>query len=166
MFFRSILLSVLFISPLTASADDGFADLDPDIEAELQEIHNAPTHEKATNERRDASFNALDEEEEFEMDMTGIAKAAPVIDPDAELEPLVINNTTSDIDGPEEMNDIGGDLGTFEEIEEAPTPVDPGAQKIEWNLDLDEDIEIGNKTIQIKEEAKSAPVDLDFLDEE
>jgi hypothetical protein len=162
---RTILISALFALPTIAFADDSFADLDPDFDTELEDIQNSPTAKDETkNERREASFNALDEEEEFEMNLSEPAvDANNIADPDAELEPLVESDTEIIV----EDNSNIADSNVIVDIEEIiPTTVDAEAKDIEWNLDLDEDIEIGDKKISSKEVEKSEPVDLDFLDEE
>ena len=167
MLLRSILLSAFFVFPATALAEDALADLDPDFEADLEEIQNAPTAtENANADRRQASFDALDEEEEFEIDLSYTTPANPVVDPDAELEPLEVKSEgLQDTNEPIETSNNAFD-SIDDEIEEVPMPVAPEAKNIDWNLDLDEDIEIGDKEIKSKQESKSAPVDLDFLDEE
>ena len=169
MFVRSILIAALLSVNTVAFADDVLADLDPDFDTELEEIKNSPTaSDKSKNERRKASFNALDEEDEFEMNLSEPVdtNTTAITDPDAELEPLVEENLDGDVTGideasPSNENEV---LNDIEEI--VPTPVDEAAKEIEWDLDLDEDIEIGDKKITTKEKDKSEPVDLDFLEEE
>ena len=79
-------------------------------------------------------------EEEFEMDLSGVS-AAPV------------TITTSEA------------LNISTDTEMATTEAPP-VETLEWDLDLTEDIEIGDQNLKISPEPKSEPVNLDFLDED
>ena len=113
-----------------------------------------------------ADFNALDEEEDFSMDLSSVAPTQPVIDPDAELEPITEPAGTIE---PEEAIELtpktNNGFDMEEDIEIEPAAVDPAAKELDWNLDLEEDMEIGNTKISAEEEKKSEAVDLDFLEE-
>ena len=166
MFYRSILLSTVLAFSTTANADDFIADLDPDLE-ELEEISDSSTA-KSNVERRQASFDALDEEDDFEMDLTSVAPAQTIEDPDAELEAStsegdLLQDTNEPVQSLDTISDLDMDLE--EEIEVATQPVDPAAKNLDWSLDLDEDVEISVKKTTTEPEAKSAPEELDFLEE-
>ena len=95
------------------------------------------------------------------MDLSAVAPTQPAIDPDAELEPV-----TETIGSEEPDMDISANASDDFDLEDIePTAVDPAAKDIEWNLDLSEDMEIGNIKISAEEEKKSEAVNLDFLEE-
>ena len=75
--------------------------------------------------------------------------------------PVTTPVTTETVDGElgVEMNDEMG----VDTVSNAPlTPV----EDLSWDLDLNEDLEIGDGNLKIAPEPKSEPVNLDFLDEE
>ena len=132
-----------------------------DIDLDIEAFHAAPDAEETKKNIGKADFNALDEEEEFSMDLSSVAPTQPAIDPDAELEPI-----TEKVGSEEPDMDISASSTDDFELEEIePTAVDPAAKDIEWNLDLSEDMEIGNIKISAEEEKKSEAVNLDFLEE-
>ena len=166
MLYRTIVLSTLFALSTTAQADDFIADLDPDLE-ELSEISDAPVQTKSNVERRQASFDALDEEDDFEMDLSSVAPSQVIDDPDAELDLSAPEaGLLQDTDEPLQILDASSDLEMdIEEIEETPGPVDPATTELEWSLDLDEDIEIVAPKTAPKQVSERAPENLDFLEE-
>ena len=117
------------------------ADVDPNVEDDIKAFHNAP--EKVDTPSID--IDPLDEEEGFEMDLS-IPIAIPAVEnPEAELSSTPIINT--------EMPEDGEPM------------VDPAAGNIEWNLDLSEDLEVGDTVLSTEDTPKSEPVNLDYLEE-
>ena len=154
------LISVLVLGFLV---NDAIADeIDSDLDLDLEAIHAAPNADDNAKIRLTASFDALDEEEEFSMDLSGSAPAGDIVDPDSELEVLEVKTDTEP-----DMNVSSEtiDYVELEEIIEEPTPVDQGAKDLDWNLDLSEDMEIGDQKISAEETQKSEAVNLDFLEE-
>lgn len=116
-------------------------DVDPNVEDDIKAFHNAP--EKVDTPSID--IDPLDEEEGFEMDLSMPVATTTVDNPEAELSSAPIVNT---------------------EIPEDGEPVvDPAAANIEWNLDLSEDLEVGDTVLSTEETPKSEPVNLDYLEE-
>lgn len=152
------LISVLSLGLFVNNA---FAEEPSDIDLELEAFHAAPDAEETKSNLRKADFNALDEEEEFSMDLSFTAPTQPVIDPDAELEP--ITEAAGSVEPDMDFAPKADDDFKLEEIE--PAAVDPEAKDIEWDLDLSEDVEIGNTKITTETEKKSEAVNLDFLEE-
>ena len=168
MLYRTIFLSAVFAFSTNALADDLdlVADLDPDLE-ELSEISETSTKMKSNVERRQASFDALDEEDDFEMDLTSVAPTQVIDDPDAELELTTPEaGLLEDTDAPLQNTATNSDLEMdIEEIEEAPPAADPSAKDLDWSLDLDEDIEITAEKSTPEQKSERAPETLDFLEE-
>jgi hypothetical protein len=154
------LISVLVLGFLI---NDAFADeMDSDLDLDLEAFHAAPNADDNAKIRHTASFDALDEEEEFSMDLSGSAYVGDIVDPDSELEVFVVKTDTEpDMD----FASAAIDYVELEEIIEEPTPVDQNAKDLDWNLDLSEDMEIGDQKISAEETQKSEAVNLDFLEE-
>lgn len=159
------LISVLSLGFFVNSA---FAEepADTSFDIDLEAIHAAPAAEDTKAETHKASFNALDEEEDFSMDLSSVAPTQPAIDPDAELEPIAETVGSLAPTGNITLTpqkDAGFQME--EDLEIEPAKVDAAAKNIDWNLDLSEDMEIGNTKISAEEEKKSEAVDLGFLEE-
>lgn len=153
------MLRTIFVLSSLLFVNNAFADEDPNLDIDLEAIHAAPQAEENQNTQRKADFNALDEEDEFEMDLSNpTTPATEVINPDAEL-----TMETTAITEPNELSMGSDSLGM--DVMEEPAAVDPAAKDIDWSLDLSEDMEIGDTKISPKVEKKSEPVNLDFLDE-
>ena len=154
--------SVFFIAASTLSLT-AFATEEDELDLDLEAIHAAPTAKEDGAKKIEASFNALDEEEEFSMDLSVSVPTEAIINPDEELAPEVapVIQMNDEIEG---MN-ANSPAIELEEIIEEPAAVDPSAKDIEWNLDLSEDMEIGDQKITTEKEKKSDPVNLDFLEE-
>ena len=154
------LISVLVLGFLV---NDAFADeIDSDFDLDLEAIHAAPDADENAKIRHTASFDALDEEEEFSMDLSGTAPAGNIVDPDSELEVFEVKTDTEpDMD----VASATTDSFEMEEMIEEPEAVDQAAKDLDWDLDLSEDMEIGDQKISAKEEQKSEAVNLDFLEE-
>ena len=111
------------------------------VEAEINEAEIQAFYEAKKEEDTGITVDMLSEEE-FEMDLSGLsAPVATPVNTDTPAAELAVN-TTNSVD-----------------------PVTP-LEELDWNLDLTEDIEIGDGNLKIAPEPKSEPVNLDFLDEE
>ena len=86
-------------------------DLDPNVEDDIKAFHNAPEKVEAPS----IDIDPLDEEEEFEMDLS-MPVATTIENPEVEL----TTNTVVNAELPEDGEPV----------------VDPTAANIEWNLDL------------------------------
>lgn len=132
------LIAGIFALSLTniAWADD----VDPNVEDDIKAFHNAPEKVEAPS----IDIDPLDEEEDFEMDLS-MPVATTIENPEVEL-------TTSTV--------VNAELP-----EDGEPVVDPTAANIEWNLDLSEDLEVGDAVLSTEEAPKSDPVNLDYLEE-
>ena len=108
------------------------------VEAEINDTEIQAFYEAKKEEDTGITVDLL-AEEDFEMDLSGLS-AAPV-----ESAPVDATNTVTESVAPNQT-----------------TPV----ETLDWNLDLTEDLEIGDGNLKIAPEPKSEPVNLDFLDEE
>lgn len=115
-------------------------DVDPNVEDDIKAFHNAPEKVEAPS----IDIDPLDEEEEFEMDLS-MPVATTIENPEVEL----TTNTVVNAELPEDGEPV----------------VDPTAANIEWNLDLSEDLEVGDAVLSTEETPKSDPVNLDYLEE-
>ena len=115
-------------------------DVDPNVEDDIKAFHNAPEKVEAPS----IDIDPLDEEEEFEMDLS-MPVATTIENPEVELTTTTVVNAELPEDG--------------EPV------VDPTAANIEWNLDLSEDLEVGDAVLSTEETPKSDPVNLDYLEE-
>ena len=118
--------------------------VEPNIEEDIKAFHNAP--EKV--EEPTIDIDPLEEEDGFEMDLS-IPVTASIENPEVEL---AVNSTISSTE-------------VVELTEDGEPVVDPAAANIEWNLDLSEDLEVGDAVLTTDEEPKSEPVNLDYLEE-
>ena len=110
------------------------------VEAEINDTEIQAFYEAKKEEDTGITVDLL-AEEDFEMDLSGLS-APPVELPAVETQALLIQQT-------HQQNLLS-------------TPV----ETLEWDLDLSEDLEIGDGNLKIAPEPKSEPVNLDFLDEE
>lgn len=158
------MLRLISVFVLGFLVNDAFADeIDSDFDLDLEAIHAAPDVDENAKIRHTASFDALDEEEDFSMDLSGSASAGDIVDPDSELEVFEVKTETEpNMDVPPAATTDSFEL---EEMIEEPDAVDQAAKDLDWNLDLSEDMEIGKQKISAKEEQKSEAVNLDFLEE-
>lgn len=114
------------------------------VEAEINEAEIQAFYEAKKEEDTGITVDMLSEEE-FEMDLsalsapvaTAVTAEIPVAAVDADTTASTVNSASL-------------------------TPV----EDLDWNLDLNEDIEIGDGNLKLAPEPKSEPVNLDFLDEE
>ena len=113
------------------------------VEAEINDADIQAFYESKKEEDTAITVDMLSEED-FEMDLSGlttpVANAAPA---------------TADTLEPE------AGVGTVDSV----GPVTP-VEDFNWDLDLTEDLEIGDGNLKIAPEPKSEPVNLDFLEEE
>ena len=109
------------------------------VEAEINDSEIQAFYEAKKEEDTGLTVDLL-AEEDFEMDLSGLS-ASPV--GTQTIEPQVTVETTN-------------------MPNETVTPI----ETLDWDLDLSEDIEIGDGNLKIAPEPKSEPVNLDFLDEE
>ena len=109
------------------------------VEAEINDTEIQAFYEAKKEEDTGVTVD-LFAEEDFEMDLSGL-NAIPVETP---VESDTINSLTEPI---------------------ATTQMTP-VETLDWNLDLTEDLEIGDGNLKIAPEPKSEPVNLDFLDED
>ena len=112
--------------------------LNRSVEAEINDTEIQAFYEAKKEEDTGITVDLL-AEEDFEMDLTGLS-TAPV-----EADPVDATNTATEPVATDQV-----------------TPV----ETLDWNLDLTEDLEIGDGNLKIAPEPKSEPVNLDFLDEE
>ena len=134
------MITALFAISLTATS---FAeDVDPNVEEDIKAFHNAP--EKV--EEPTIDIDPLEEEGGFQMDLTMPATPVAIENPEGEL-------------------DAAAPVTTIELGEDGEPIVDPAAAQLEWNLDLSEDLEVGDVILTTEEEPKSEPVNLDYLEE-
>ena len=118
------------------------------VEAEINEAEIQAFYEAKKEEDTAITVDML-EEDDFEMDLSALS--APVATP----------VTTETADG--ELGVELDDEMSVNTVSNAPlTPV----EDLNWDLDLNEDLEIGDGNLKIAPEPKSEPVNLDFLDEE
>ena len=111
------------------------------VEAEINEAEIQAFYEAKKQEDTGITVDMLSEEE-FEMDLSALS--APVASAVTAEVPVAADATVSTVNS-------------------APlTPV----EDLDWDLDLNEDIEIGDGNLKLAPEPKSEPVNLDFLDEE
>ena len=108
------------------------------VEAEINDTEIQAFYEAKKEEDTGITVDLL-AEEDFEMDLSGLS-AAPI-----ESAPVDATNTVT--------------------VSVAPIQTTP-VETLDWNLDLTEDLEIGDGNLKIAPEPKSEPVNLDFLDEE
>lgn len=109
------------------------------VEAEINDTEIQAFYEAKKEEDTGITVDLL-AEEDFEMDLSGL-NAAPVEAP------------------------VASDATTLLTDPVAPTQTTP-VDTLDWNLDLTEDLEIGDGNLKITPEPKSEPVNLDFLEEE
>lgn len=111
------------------------------VEAEINEAEIQAFYEAKKEEDTGITVDMLSEEE-FEMDLSALS--APIASAVTAEVPVAADATVSTVNS-------------------APlTPV----EDLDWDLDLNEDIEIGDGNLKLAPEPKSEPVNLDFLDEE
>ena len=142
----------MFVQMLLMLSQVAFAEPTEDtkekVDAEINEAEIQAFYEAKKEEDTGITVDMLSEED-FEMDLSALSVpvAAPVTDA-----------TTADINN--EVSDVDLDITTASTV--PPTP----AEDLKWDLDLDEDLEIGAGNLKLTSEPKSEPVNLDFLDEE
>lgn len=130
----------MFFQMLLVASQIAFAEPTEDtVEAEINEEEIQAFYEAKKVEEAKVTVDVLSEED-FDMDLSGLS--APVVNPSSES--TVATTTTN------------------EEVAPAQAPV----ETLDWDLDLTEDLEIGDGNLKLAPEAKSEPVNLDFLDEE
>lgn len=113
------------------------------VEAEINEDEIQAFYEAKKVEETKVTVDVLSEED-FEMDLSGLS--APVV-------------TTTTAQGTNTEDSVAP-------INDTMTTTDAPAEELDWNLDLTEDLEIGDENLKLAPEPKSEPVNLDFLDEE
>ena len=132
----------MFVQMILVLSQIAFAEPTEDskekVEAEINDSEIQAFYEAKKEEDTGITVDLL-EEEDFEMDLSGLA-TTPV--PSADVD--ATNNATEPA---------------------APVSATP-VETLDWDLDLTEDIEIGDGNLKIAPEPKSEPVNLDFLDEE
>ena len=111
------------------------------VEAEINEDEIQAFYEAKKVEETKVTVDVLSEED-FEMDLSGLS--APVV-------------TTSQETNAE---------GSVAPINDTMKTTEAPAEELDWNLDLTEDLEIGDGNLKLAPEPKSEPVNLDFLDED
>lgn len=148
----------MFVQMLLMLSQVAFAepveDTKEKIDAEINEAEIQAFYEAKKEEDTAITVDMLSEED-FEMDLSAlsapaaipVADAITAIDTDVEL---------SDMD----LSDVDLDVPTASTV-----PLTP-VEDLNWDLDLDEDLEIGAGNLKLAPEPKSEPVNLDFLDEE
>ena len=108
------------------------------VEAEIDDTEIQAFYEAKKEEDTGITVDLL-AEEDFEMDLSGLSAGA--------VEAPVESDATNILAEP---------------VAPTQTPV----ETLDWNLDLTEDLEIGDGNLKIAPEPKSEPVNLDFLDED
>ena len=111
------------------------------VEAEINEDEIQAFYEAKKVEETKVTVDVLSEED-FEMDLSGLS--APAV-------------TTAQATNAE---------GSVAPINDTMTTTEAPAEELDWNLDLTEDLEIGDENLKLAPEPKSEPVNLDFLDED
>lgn len=130
----------MFFQMLLVASQIAFAEPTEDtVEAEINEEEIQAFYETKKVEDKKVTVDVLSEED-FDMDLSGLS--APIVN--ATGESAVATPTTNEDAAP------------------AQAPV----ETLDWDLDLTEDLEIGDGNLKLAPEAKSEPVNLDFLDEE
>lgn len=163
------MFNLLLIAMISNSA---FADEPAEDDLDfLNEVHSETDNVDAPgkkSEKRKASFDAI-EEEENTFDFSA-APSAPAEDPDALIEPVAdsLDNEAvarTEITKNSDQNPAADSAPII--LEEEPPPVDAEAENIDWSFDEeDEELELNQRTVPAEKEESSAPVNLDFLDEE
>jgi len=133
----------MFFQMLLVASQIAFAEPTEDtVEAEINEDEIQGFYEAKKTEETKITVDVLSEED-FDMDLSGLS--TPVVN--ATVETAVVTTTINEGAAPTQT-------------------VQAPAETLEWNLDLTEDLEIGDKNLKLAPEAKSEPVNLDFLNEE
>lgn len=152
-FFRSQLFSTIFAVILGTvlfanTANTAIAEEDT-LGQEIESFHTTTTKTEPS-----VTINAMEEEEEFQMDLSTPVPAQNIGNPDDELvvTPSVVSSAATTVSRDASLD-----------IEDVPPPVDEAAKAIEWNLNLEEDLEKITPVQQTEE--KSAPVNLEYLEE-
>ena len=137
----------MFVQMLLMLSQVAFAEPTEDttekIDAEINDADIQAFYEAKKEEDTAITVDMLSEED-FEMDLSGLT--APV----ASVNPEVVDTPAMETG-----------VNTVDSL----APVTP-VEDFNWDLDLTEDIEIGDGNLKIAPEPKSEPVNLDFLDEE
>ena len=130
----------MFFQMLLVASQIAFAEPTEDtVDSEINEEEIQAFYEAKKVEETKVTVDVLSEED-FDMDLSGLS--APVVNATAEA---AAATTTTNEDA---------------------TPAQVPVETLEWDLDLTEDLEIGDGNLKLAPEAKSEPVNLDFLDEE
>ena len=134
----------MFVQMLLMLSQVAFAEPTEDTteksEAEINEADIQAFYEAKKEDDTAITVDMLSEED-FEMDLSGLT--APV----ASATPEVVDNTTMETG-----------VNTVDNV----APVTP-VEDFNWDLDLTEDIEIGDGNLKIAPEPKSEPVNLGVL---
>ena len=129
----------MFFQMLLVASQIAFAEPTEDtVDSEINEEEIQAFYEAKKVEETKVTVDVLSEED-FDMDLSGLS--APVVN--ATAESAVATTTTNEA-----------------------APSQAPVETLEWDLDLTEDLEIGDGNLKLAPEAKSEPVNLDFLDEE
>ena len=130
----------MFFQMLLVASQIAFAEPTADtVDSEINEEEIQAFYEAKKVEDKKVTVDVLSEED-FDMDLSGLSAS-------------VVNTS------------VESGVATTTTNEEA-TPAQAPVETLEWDLDLTEDLEIGDGNLKLAPEAKSEPVNLDFLDEE